>query len=67
MGQRLVMRPCFHDGDEVEDGANGEGPERDAEEVLAIANQGKDGMQEAERVKRGGHPQPDDAHFGHAG
>ena len=39
--------------------------ERDAEEVLAAANQGEDGVQQAERVKRGGHAQPDDAHFSH--
>ena len=34
-------------------------------EVLAAANQGKDGMEQTERIERGGHAEPDDAHFCH--
>ena len=49
----------------MEDGAQDEGGQRDAEQVFAAANQGEDGMQQAERIKRGGHAQPDDAHFSH--
>ena len=49
----------------MEDGADGEGGEGDAEEMFAPADQGKDGVQEAEGVQRGGHAQPDDAHFSH--
>ena len=64
-GAAVVDDAFFHDGDEVEDGAQGEGGQGDAEEVLAAANQGKDGVQQAERIERGGHAQPDDAHFSH--
>ena len=64
-GAAIVDDALFDDGDEVEDRAQGEGGQRDAEEVLAAADQGEDGMQEAERVKRGGHAEPDDAHFCH--
>ena len=49
----------------MEDGAEGEGGQGDAEQVFAAADQGEDGMQQAERIKRGGHAQPDDAHFSH--
>ena len=34
-------------------------------EVLAAPNQGENGMEQAERIKRGGHAKPDDAHFSH--
>ena len=49
----------------MEDRAEAEGAQRHAEEVFAPADQGKDGVQQAERVQRGGHAQPDDAHFSH--
>ena len=49
----------------MKDGAEAEGAEGDAEEVLAPADQGKDGVQETEGIQRGGHAQPDDAHFSH--
>ena len=45
--------------------ADGECAQRDAEEVFAFADQGEDGVQQAERIKGGGHAQPDDTHFGH--
>ena len=35
----------------MEDGADGEGAQRDAEEVFAAANQGKDGMQRGRASK----------------
>ena len=53
------------DGNEVEDRPQGEGPQRHAEQVLAAADQRKDGVQQAERVQSRGHTQPDDAHFSH--
>ena len=49
----------------MEDRAEGEGAQGDAEQVLAAADQGEDGVQQAERIQRGGHAQPDDAHFSH--
>src|ERR1035437_5408215 len=61
----MVDDALFDDGDEVEYRAQGEGGQGDAKQVLAAANQGEDGMQEAERVERGGHAKPDDAHFSH--
>src|SRR5450759_3809403 len=61
----MVDDALFHDGDEVEYGAQGEGGEGDAKQVLAAANQGENGMQQAERIERGGHAEPDDAHFSH--
>ena len=64
-GAAVVDDALFHDGDEVEDRAEAEGAERDAEQVLAAPDQGKDGMQQAERIQRRGHAQPDDAHFSH--
>ena len=64
-GAAIVDDALFDDGDEVEDRAQGEGGQGDAEEVLAAADQGKNGMQQTERVQRGGHAQPDDAHFSH--
>ena len=39
--------------------------ERHAEQVLAVADQGEDGVQQAERIQGRGHAQPDDAHFSH--
>ena len=44
---------------------NAERAQRHAKQVLAAADQGEDGMQQAEGVQRGGHAQPDDAHFSH--
>ena len=37
----------------------------EAKQVLAAANQGKNGMEQTERIERGGHAEPDDAHFSH--
>ena len=42
-----------------------ESAQRDTEQLLAPADQGEDGMQEAEGVQGGGHAKPDDAHFSH--
>src|SRR5450759_517934 len=61
----MVDDALFDDGDEVEYGAQGEGGQGDAKQVLAAANQGENGMQQTERIKRGGHAKPDDAHFSH--
>jgi hypothetical protein len=55
----------FNDGDEVEDRTQGKGGQGDAKQVLAPADQGKNGMEQAERIERGGHAEPDDAHFSH--
>src|ERR1035437_8235240 len=61
----MVDDALFDDGDEVEYGAQGEGGQGDAKQVLAAANQGENGMQQTERIKRGGHAKPDDAHYSH--
>src|ERR1035441_758897 len=61
----MVDDALFDDGDEVEDGAQGEGGHGDAKQVLAAAHQGKNGMQQTERIERCGHAEPDDAHFSH--
>jgi hypothetical protein len=58
-------QPLFYDGDAVQHRADGKRAERNAEEVLAFADQGKDGVQQAERVQGRGHAQPDDTHFSH--
>ncbi len=50
----------------MEDRAEAEGAQRHAEQVLAAADQGKDGVQQAEGIQGRGHAQPDDAHFSHA-
>ena len=62
---RIAENALFDDGNEVEDRPQDEGPQRHAEQVLAAADQRKNGVQEAERVQSRGHRQPDDAHFSH--
>ena len=57
--------PFFHNGDEMEDGAYGECPQRHAKQMLAAAYQGQDRVQQAQGVQRGSYAQPDDAHFSH--
>ena len=64
-GAAMVDDALFDDGDEVEYGAQGEGGQGDAKQVLAAADQGENGMQQTERIERGGHAEPDDAHFSH--
>ena len=40
-------------------------PQRHAEQVLAVANQGEDGVQQAQRIQSRRHAQPEDAHISH--
>jgi hypothetical protein len=49
----------------MEDGANAECAEGDAEEMLAAPDEGEDRVDKTEGVQRGGHAQPDNAHFSH--
>ncbi len=64
-GAAIVDDALFHDGDEVENRAERKCAQRHAKQVFLFADQSKNGVQQTHRVQRGGHAQPDDAHFSH--
>ncbi|MEI9976842.1 MAG: hypothetical protein WDO73_35200 [Ignavibacteriota bacterium] len=47
-GASIANDALFHDGDEMEYRAEAKGAQGDAEQVFPPANQGEDGMQQAE-------------------
>ena len=51
-GAAVVDDALFHDGDEVEHRPQAERAQRHAEEVFLPADQGKDGVQQAEGIQR---------------
>ena len=64
-GAEVVDDAFFDDRDEVEHRADSKSAEGYAEEMFASPHQRKDGVHETEGVQRGGHAQPDNAHFSH--
>jgi len=67
IGDGAVVREhsLVDDRDAMQDGADRKRGEGNAEEVLAFADQRKDGVQQADRVQSRGHAQPDNTHFSH--
>ena len=65
MGQRLLTMPSSMMETKWKTVPRAKAAEGDAEQLLAPAHQGEDGMQQTQRVERGGHAKPDDAHFSH--
>jgi hypothetical protein len=61
----MIDEAFFDDRYEMEDGTDGEGAQRDAKQVFAAPDEGKDRVHETDGVQRGGHAQPDDAQFSH--
>src|SRR5262245_12119256 len=53
-----VTETLFDDGDEMEHGSQAEGAERQTEKMFAPPHQSQDGVNESQRVERGGHTQP---------
>ena len=65
MGQRLLSSPSSTMETKWNTAPKAKARQRHAEQMLAAADQGKDGVQQAERIQCRGHAQPDDAHFSH--
>ena len=65
MGQRLLTMPSSTMETKWKTAPSAKAPSATRNKLLAAADQGEDGVQQAERIQRGGHAQPDDAHFSH--